>query len=326
MKRSACRSMCNNIGAALHLAGAHTTQILTGPIENTQDAWQLPGLRCRDELAGLTIYEYLDRPTSFKTATFQSWYDSVLRLIAAGGKLNRSGIYPGAYEVFTNVTPEVLRWWFSQPGSDGMAQTIFALEAVECWKRSNKSELVVEDYDNFYVKGYDIGVRDGVVIGWTGAQVSIAGSVDAYLEMPRGAVVNECHYDIIAKVRSATVEHPPEDVLGVESALQALYFIYRDTHCADLVSSMKDSEGTAKTAQAVKFAAKTALDIWNSNLAHTSKVQAISEVLVPTLMSSKKFYTIFGDIEKAPVPTSRRLARIDRYFAELIATKRLETV
>ena len=324
MKRTSSKTMCMNIGYALHQAGAHTLEILKGPITQTDQAWQLPGLRCQDQIDGYSIFEYLDRTTSFNLSTFPGWYASCLGIIKAGVKLARNGVYPGTSKVFTNTSPEILRWWFSQPSDDGLAPTIFALEAVECWRRSSKVAEIIQTENDYYVKDFNIGIRDGLVLGWDGPQVSIAGSVDAYLEMPRGAVLSECHYDIVAKVRSAVVEHPTEDLIGIESALNALYFIYRDSHCADLVTGLQDSEGTALTAQAVKFAAKTAWDIWQSALPHTSKIQAIGEVLVPSLLQPKGFLRIFGDVAKIPVPTPRRLEAIERYFAKLVTLKRLD--
>jgi hypothetical protein len=148
------------------------------------------------------------------------------------------------------------------------------------------------------------------------------GAVQGMLETPRGVSHANCHYDLIARLRSALHEEPGRfpEFMGMDYALQALRVLADGEICKDLQQAIERMSLVAFKRKARANAFAEALGVMESwTFTDRAKVSMILEILVPAHYNLEVFARKILDPRKIfPAVLSRRTE------AKIIATLKHE--
>lgn len=317
------RQLAEAVAASFGAVGFTPADLLQGPINLTDLAWQAPALEPDCKLRGAPLTHYLDYPLGVDSRALYDFYSLGLYALAHGserhlgpnGWAQLGAVFGGASSGERKCALSVPDRW---PEIDENAAIMFGLECAHVFKTSGKCLEFISGKDDYYA--VTTWGRVGIVEGRLSLMAdywdtSVAGFVQALLQQPRGIISTECHYDIIARLRSVLFEKA--DIFGefeaLDMALQTLRIWCAGSTPKELVHAVSQiSYETLKRRTQMASYDQAIATMENWHLSDRVKIGMLIEILVPTCMPQNLFNKVIINMHSTlpPVLHSRVEQRI----------------
>lgn len=300
-KLNRVKLLAEAVASSFEAAGYGSAELLQGPIVITDLVWQTPPLEVAQDYWGVPFQDYLDYPLMVDSLKLHEFYGRGLFLLRHGPEeITTMEGYRGLSKVIINCLKGerklALPLYENWPEGEPHTGPQFALEVARLFKTS--SDVVSEfisDRDNYYVSTPwgKVGIVDGFVSQsadlW---DVSCKGLVPGMLEKPRGKSSMDCHYDVLARLRSALHQEPARfpDFEMVDLGLQALRVLSDGGICREIQQALSQMSAKAFKRRLKITAYQQAIDVMMSwSLTDRVKISMLQEILMPTYMSLPEF-------------------------------------
>lgn len=318
-KLNRVKLLAEAVASSFEAAGYSSADLLQGQIVITDLVWQTPPLEVAELYWGVPFQDYLDYPLIVDSMKLHEFYTNGLFLLRhAPEEITTAEGYRGLSKVILNCLKGerklALPLYENWPEGEPHTGPQFALEVARLFKTSSDvvSEFV-SDRDNYYVSTPwgKVGITDGLVSHsadlW---DVSCKGLVPGMLEQPRGKSSTECHYDVLARLRSALHQEPARfaDFEMVDLGLQALRILSDGENCREVQQALSQMSAKAFKRRLKITAYQQAIDVMLSwSLTDRVKISMLQEILMPTYMSLPEFSRKILDPHKVmPAVLSRK--------------------
>jgi hypothetical protein len=273
-------------------AGFMPADLLQGPINLTDLAWQAPPLVCEESLHGIPLHNYLDYPMELSSEAAYEWYRLTLfNLLSAPEEVADDAAYKGLSKFLpkAKMGERRLALPLGEGWPAGSANTgpVFAMEVARLFRTSctKVSEFVHTADDYYAVTPWGrVGIVDGFVHDMPGWDTDCRGHVQSLLEMPRGQISVLCQYDTVARLRGLLHENHEkfDEFAAVDYALQALRILANGNLCRELHQAIEALPLEAFKRRRRREAFEQALAVMeNHTFTDRVKVSMILEMLVP---------------------------------------------
>lgn len=318
--------------ASFEAAGFSPAELLQGPIVLTDLTWQVPPLEVPALYWGVPFQDYLDYPLEINSEELYDYYRQGLMLLSMGpeeitddqGYKGLTRLILGCRKGERRLALPLYEGW---PAGSTTTGPVFALEVARLFKTScKKLQGFVSDESNYHAvtPWGKVGIVNGYVSDsrdlW---DVDCSNLVPGMLEQPRGQVVVECQYDILARLRSALHQEPErfKDFELADLALQALRVLSYGELCHELLTAVSQMSSKAFKRKLKIATYSKALEIMKSwDLSDRVKISMLQELLMPGYMSLSEFSRKVLDPHKIMpnVLSARTEARIINYLTAVL--------
>lgn len=297
---------------AVHRAGFSTSEILKSEIKHTDLPWQVPQLTGSPlVLEGLGLQEFCDRRESvdiFKVRDF--WFNGLHNMYRRPKDVADQYGWKGTSPLMYNTTAGDRNLRFSVP--EGWPEPVeyagamFSMEVafMLSLSRNLKIEQTVSDY---YVETPEfgpIGVLRGVPsVADSPWDIPVDGMIDALATSPRGLIITECRYDLLARLRSIGLENEGRftDHEAFDHALQILYFLEGAGRSLVLQDALNAAVPTLRNVQRQIGIVEDCSEIMQEWVTSDRvKLLQLSERLVPEVISKHAFASLVWNFQKQP--------------------------
>lgn len=330
--RTRTAALANAVIAAYERAGLEPAQLLQGPIDITDLAWQSPPIELDCKLMGLPFSAYVGSPITVDLPALYKFYSDTLYYLR-NNALEVSSIegFKRSARALPRSSSGERKLVFPLPdawpeGTHTTGQT-FAMDAA--WLCSTSVATVTEfvsDDSNYYA------VTPEGVIGVVGGRPSVhadiwdvdcSGLVPSMLAMPRGSTSIGCHYDLIDRLRSVLHSEPDrfEEFEGVDWGLQTLRILADGEHCKPLIGAVQSMAVRTFKRKAKVSAFDEALAVMGDwQYTDRAKISALFEILVPSQMTKTSFCVKIADVTSA-LPAVLSVKKEQRILSNLRAMR-----
>lgn len=326
---STVRSLEKAVNAAFLRAGVKPLDT-AGQLVYTELAWQNPPLlNTVEKLNGVYLFEYFDHNLRVNPEKLYMFWKTQLQLLYH----NAHNAVDKEKDTLANVRKLGIletgqqRLRFSVPEGypdriDMFAGALFSLEVAHLAATSTSLEFV-RDENNYYVTMADgriMGVKGGLPAISDPWDVSIAGAVWEFLEMPRGRTSTLCLYDPLAKLRSVLWDRKDDfrgEFQAVDYALQALRRLTPLGRVPRILSSAATlPPATASRAHLGKALHRCLATLQREDATDRQKLSMLYAELVPNILSEAQFRYKIYNLDK-PVPFNLKRSVYDRISSAL---------
>lgn len=295
------RALAKAISTALAAAGLSQEELFPGQIAHTDLPWAAPPLRTSLLLGGVPLQDYLDSPVRLEEAKLegfwrqtlaQMWYEPS-RLVRKGAIANCAWAMPRAALAQRMLRFSVPAGWPQHTSELAGAQ--FTLELAHTAAISLPYDQLQCDDSNYWVRlrsGLTIGIADGKILTESPWEMDVSGQVLDLLEMTRGAVSYDCHFDQIASVRSVLYTHQGrfrQNFEALDLALQALRLLATGQHCPALTQVMRVAPVDMALQREREHALHESLEVLASDMSGRDKLRTMHSLLVPVVLTETGF-------------------------------------